>query len=119
MQTFDAAHGLLQPGETGLFLLTDGRHFVINPDGSGSTGLWRINPSRRVDRVIVFHQHVRSGQRLVELFSAHHNGVTGPNEQGRYTVLLLGVQPAGTTEKTWKVFAQTGQAPVRYIIGHR
>jgi hypothetical protein len=37
--TFDTAQELLQPGETGLFVLTDGRHFTINPEGSGCMGL--------------------------------------------------------------------------------
>ena len=117
MPAFDTAQELLQPGETGLFVLTDGRHFTINPDGSGSTGFWVINPTRQVDRVIVFRQELRDGQRFVELFTARYDGVVGP-EDGRYTVRLLDVQVAGSTARSWQEFADAGQNPVRYVTRH-
>jgi hypothetical protein len=114
MPTFDTAQELLQPGETGLFVYTDGRHFTVNADGSGSTGFWVINPTRQVDRVVVVREEFRGGQRFAELFTARHDGIIGP-EDGRYTVRLLDVQLAGSTDRTWKEFADAGQNPVRYI----
>src|ERR1043166_3860444 len=114
MPTCDTAQELLQPGETGLFVFTDGSHFTFNPDGSGSTGFWVIDPTRHVDRVVVVREQLRGDQRFIELFTARHDGVIGP-EDGRYTVRLLDVQLAGSTDHTWKEFAHAGQNPVRYI----
>jgi len=114
MPTFNTAQELLQPGQTGMFVHTDGRHFTYNADGSGSTGFWVINPSRQVDRVVVVLDEFRRGKRIVELFTARHDGVVGPKD-GRYTVKLIDVQLAGSTDRTWKEFANAGQNPVRYI----
>ena len=118
MRMFDSANELLQPGETGLFVHTDGRHLTLNADGSGSTGRWVINPSRRVDRVVVVREAQRGGRRFMELFVARHDGVIGPVD-GRYTVRLLDVRLAGSTVRSWKELAAAGQNPVRYIARPR
>ncbi len=114
MPTFDAAQGLLEPGETGLFVLTDGRNFTLRADGSGSTGFWFVRPSRHVDRVVVCKQEFRDGRRFIDLFTARHDGVIG-REDGRYTVKLLDVRLAGSTDRTWEEFADAGRNPVRYV----
>jgi hypothetical protein len=115
MKMFEHARELLRPGETGLFVFTDGRHFVINQDGSGSTGLWVIDPSRRVDRIVVFRQVHRDGLQIVELFSALPDGVSGPDQDRRYTLKLLELQMVGSTNQGWRDFADAGQNPVRYV----
>ena len=115
MNTFDTVQELLQPGETALCVLTDGRNFTFHPDGSGSTGFWKINPVRQADCVVVFRQGLRHGQRYVELFTAQHDGVVGANEEGRYTIKLLNMQLVDSTEHSWQKFANAGQNPVRYV----
>ena len=115
MSTFDSAQELLQPGETALCVLTDGRNFTINADCSGSTGIWKLDPTRQVDCVVVFRQEHRDGRSFVELFRAQHDGVVGPTEEGRFTVRLLSIELVGSTERGWQEFASPGQNPVRYI----
>ena len=115
MPTFDTAQELLQPGETALCVLTDGRNFTINADGSGSTGRWKLTPTRQVDCVVVYRQEHCDGRSFVELFRARHDGVVGPTEEGRFTVQLLGIEQAGSTESGWQEFAGPGQNPVRYV----
>ncbi len=89
--------------------------FII-ADGSGSTGYWKVSPSRRADRVAIHRQSVRAGQRLNELFTALHDGVIGPTKKNRrYTVRLRDIQHAGTTDRNWPDFADTRSNPVRYI----
>lgn len=48
-------------------------------------------------------------------YSLQHDGVVGPNERGRSLVKLLNVKLVGSTDQTWKKFANAGQNPVRYI----
>ena len=117
LHAFDGAHQLLQPGELGLCLLTDGRFFTRNVDGTGSTGIWVLNPQRQVDRIIIFHQVQRQERREVDLYTALPDGATGPDADGRYTLHLREVQQAGTTDKRWQEFAQAGSNPVRYLTG--
>ena len=115
MSTFDTVQELLQPGETALCVLTDGRNFTINPDGSGSTGFWKVDPTHQVDCVIVFREEQRDNQSVVELFRARHDGVKGPNEDNRYTVRLLDIKLMGCTKRRWQGFVGHGQNPVRYV----
>ncbi len=118
LPTFDKAQELLKPGEIGLFFLTDSRYFKHKPDGSGSTGFWRIDPTRHVDLVVVFHKQIRDGQHFAELFIARHEGVVGPREDGKYTVLLRDVKLAGSTDHSWQEFVGIGQKEFRYVTRH-
>ncbi len=115
--TFDTAQELIQPGEVSLFILTDGRNFNIKPDGSGSTGFWRISPTRHRDRVVVYRAKPRNGRHFAELFTARYDGVVGPTEHDKYTVKLLDVKLAGTTYRRWQEFTGIGQTPHKYFSG--
>ena len=120
MPTFTSAHELLQPGETGLFLFTDGRFFEQNGN-VGSSGFWVLDdPQRPFHRVVVFRWTFQAGQRLVELFSALPDGLVEPvlegPFQGRYKVKLRELRLAGTTTALWEDFVATGDGlPVAYV----
>lgn len=117
---FSSAEELLHGGETGLFLFTDGRFFVMNADKTGLSGIWNINPKRKIDRVVIFRwASNQNGERYVELFSALPNGFDGTT--GRYTVLLREINHVGNTVRTWEEFVGTEQNSVtpttpQYII---
>ena len=114
MRNFESALELLQPGQTGLCVFTDGRWFKINNDGSGSTGNWKASPRRNVDVVVIYRQEIRDGQRFVELFTGKPIGYDGPKD-GRYVIELSDVRLEGSTVLPWYEFADTGQNPVRYV----
>jgi hypothetical protein len=115
MRTFNLAEELLKPGETALCLFTDGRLLTIGPDGSGSSGNWKLDPNCIVQRVIIFRWSMRDGERSVELFTALLNGMSGPTDEGRYIVHLLDVHLQGTTSQTWEKFVATEKHPVAYV----
>jgi hypothetical protein len=111
MPLFSSAEELLNDGETGLFLFTDGRFFIINADKTGSSGIWNINPKRKIDRIVIFRwASDQNGERFVELFLALPNGFDGTT--GRYTVLLREINYVGNTVRTWEKFVGTEQNPV-------
>ena len=115
MPFFESAEQLLNPGETGLFLFTDGRFVTQNDDGSGSSGFWKLDSQRKIDRVVIFRWSLREGERFVELFSALSSGVDGPTDEGRYNVRLVNIHFEGNTVRTWEDFVGTQQHPVTYV----
>jgi hypothetical protein len=85
---------LLQPGESALAVLTDGRHFRMNNDGSGRSGNWKVDPHRHVDRFIVYHRPGKSGD-AAKLYRAVYTGATPSSEPRRAVVSFDNVEPAG------------------------
>ena len=104
---------LLQPGETGLFICTDGLNLVVHPDGTGSSGWWVLNPKKRFDRVLIFKR--TSGRSDgAEILSARCVGYEGPDER-RYNLRLINIRHAGTTPQNWREFTGGTQNPIRYL----
>jgi hypothetical protein len=121
MPAFTSARELVAPGETALFLFTDGRLFEFE-GGIGSSGFWVLtDPQRPFQRVVVFRWTFRDGQRLVELFTALPEGLVGPETEGafrgRYKVRLRDLRLAGTTTASWEDFVATDERPVTYVTG--
>jgi hypothetical protein len=111
MPLLTSAEELLNDGETGLFLFTDGQFFIVNADKTGSSGIWNINPQRKINRVVIFQwSSNQAGERCVDLFTALPNGFKGM--AGRYTVLLREIICVGKTVRTWEEFVGTQQNPV-------
>lgn len=50
------AHDFVRPSETAIAVFTDGIHLTINPDGTGSTGWWIMDPERDIDHVIIYRR---------------------------------------------------------------
>ncbi len=105
---------LLTPDESALAVFTHGRNFTLNPDGTGSSGNWVIDPERRIDRFIVYS---RSGPAGVpaEIYRAEYVGAAESTESGRFVVSFRAAELAGVTRESWPQFADTGVNPVRYI----
>ena len=114
MPQFASATELLSPGETALVIVTDGKNLTDNHDGTGSTGWWVIDPQRKVDRVIIYRR-ASADETDNDLFTATHDGVDGPREDGRYLIRLLGLTLAGHSDSNWRDFAATRQNPIRYV----
>jgi hypothetical protein len=111
MPLFTSAEELLNDGETGLFLFTDGQFFIENADKTGSSGFWNINPQWKIDRVVIFRwSSNQNGERFVELLTALPNGFDGTI--GRHTVLLREINCVGNTVRTWEEFVGTQKYPV-------
>lgn len=47
------ARQILQPGEKALLIRTDGRNLAIS-DGDGTSGNWKLSPTRQVDTVLIY-----------------------------------------------------------------
>jgi hypothetical protein len=105
---------LLEPGESALAVLTDGRHFRMNDDGSGRSGNRKVDPQRDVDLFIVYHRPGKAGD-AAKLYRAVYTGATPSTEPGRAVVSFEEVEPAGVTRSSWREFAATWANPVRYM----
>jgi Domain of unknown function (DUF3883) len=113
LTTYLNGRELLQSGETGLFICTDGLNLVVHPDGTGSSGWWVLNPKRRFDRVFIFKR--TSGQSDgAEILAAQCIDYEGPDER-RYTLRLINIRHAGTTPRNWREFTGGTQNPIRYL----
>lgn len=95
-------------------MFTEGHHLEINPDGRGSSGNWKLDPKRHVDRVIIYKRDDASSD--AEVYVGTRSHIVPSNQAGRYVVHLLDVEAAGVTNKNWRDFAETrSQNPVRYV----
>lgn len=108
------ARDLIKPGENVLVILTHGIHFILNDDeNTGSTGEWKIDPNRLVNRVIIY---LRNDEKHTNtLYIANHAGVESAETEGRYKIKLTHIQYIGTTSANWFEFAEAGSYPVRYL----
>ena len=116
MKEFTEAEQLLRPNEVGMFLFTRGDDLDIRPDGTGSSGYWRLDARREVDHVVIY---LRDAERadMNELYLAEFAGLRGPREDGRYLVQLREIQHVGFSRLDWSKFARGSANPVRYITG--
>ena len=107
------ARDFIKPGENVIVILTRGSDFSL-PDGkTGSTGKWKIDPNRSVDRVIIYLRNDEINTNT--LYIANHAGVEPADREGRYNIQLTHVQYIGTTSANWNNFAETGSYPIRYL----
>ncbi|GAB4188899.1 MAG: hypothetical protein Fur006_29660 [Coleofasciculaceae cyanobacterium] len=110
---FVKARDFIKPGESVIAIFTHGMHFELYDGNTGSTGQWKIDPNRPVDRVIIYHRHDEMNTNI--LYIANHAGVEPADREGRYNIQLTHVQYIGTTSTNWVEFAETGPQPIRYF----
>lgn len=103
---------LLNKGEVGLFIYTNGLNLKINSDGSGESGWWVFSPDRHFDRVFIFWQS--EGDLPSAIWSGRCLTLEGPDE-GRYLLRLTGIRCEGHTWLSWTSFASAGQNPIRFL----
>ncbi len=106
------ARDFIKPGENVIVILTQGSDFFLRDDNTGSTGEWKIDPNRSVDRVIIY---LRNDDHTNTLYIANHTGVKPADREGRYNIQLTHVQYIGITSANWNDFAETGTYPIRYL----
>ena len=107
------ARDFIKPGESVIVIFTHGMHFDFYDDKTGSTGQWKIDPNRRVDRVIIYDRNDEMNTNT--LYIANYAGVEPADREGRYNIQLTHVQYIGTTSANWVEFAEGGQNPIRYL----
>ena len=110
------ARDLIADGETAVVILTSGPYFEVNADGSGSTGKWVIDPTRRLDKVIIYRRdplHLTA-----EVFVGEPVDIVKSDRDRRYVIHLANVRDMGETPETWLPFADLkpgAQNPIRYV----
>jgi len=104
---------LLQPGQTALCIFTRGERLHIGQDGHGSTGHWVIDPAKQVDVVVFYHRQPGEAADN-QIYTAHPDGVQGPDDEERFTLALVDLTLRGTTESNWRSFCGTWTNPIRY-----
>jgi hypothetical protein len=114
MVEYSNAEQVLRPGEVGLFIFTEGLHLTLRPDGTGTTGYWRIDPRRRVEWVVIYKRPLGSDVGG-ELLLARPGDFEGPTSEDRYLINLRQVVATGVTRANWRDFAAAGANPIRYI----
>ena len=124
MRALQEALGLLSSGETVLAVFTRGPYFRVNPDGTGSTGLWAVSATRakNTHRVIVY-KRVKTGG---EIWMGRLRHVEGPIDvaphadgrakKPRHRLLLTDIKLVGQTGETWPEFVGGGSREVRYFV---
>jgi hypothetical protein len=104
MKELESLREVLQPGESALAVFTDGRHFQLYPDGTGTSGNWKTRPPHTIDRFVV-----------AQVYCADFIGTTPSPEAGRVVVQFRNARQLGITRQSWPKFADTGTNPVRCL----
>lgn len=104
---------LLPHNEKAIVVFTRGAHLVIEDNGKASTGNWKLDPTKKLDKVILYVRPVAS--KIADVMIADHSGVELSNEEGRYVINLENLINVGSTVLNWKEFSGGGQNPIRYL----
>lgn len=105
------AKQLLDDEQSALLIFTRGNHFIIKPDGSGSTGNWRIKSTVYSEKVIVYCRQANSNV----VYTADFADLVNSSEPGRKIILLRNICAAGVTSSNWRQFGGRSQSPVQFI----
>jgi len=109
------ASDLLHEGESAVAITTDGTRLQIEPDGSGESGNWKVDDSRRPRKVIIYRTAAPGLDYAAEVYVADFSRWRPSNEDGRFIIDFLNAERVGVTSEGWKSFASASQNPVRYI----
>ena len=110
----DRATSLLKPGETAVALLTRGPHLELRPDGTGSSGNWKMKPRDR-DKVIIYRELPGTDEPRADIYVADYVDTVPSPDPSRQVVRFRECKSVGTTDQKWSDFAVAGQNPVRYL----
>jgi hypothetical protein len=110
---------LLKKDESAILIRTDGRGFSIDSQkSSGSTGVWRIDTSRQIHKVIIYKQTNLLSPN--EIYIADHIGVSQHTDGIRHVISLANIQCLGSITENWYEFAnlqKDARNPIRYLVG--
>ena len=109
MKVFD----VIPSGVKAVAVFTRGSKFEKNKDGIGSTGNWKIDPNRNLEKVIIYHRPEREPQ--AEVHVADISQIKPSGEEGRFIIFFENREKVGDTDLNWFEFAESGSNPVRYL----
>lgn len=101
---------LLSRNEEAIVIFTYGKYFRRNKDGSGSTGNWVIDESRKCGKVVIYKRTNSHN----DIYIAKRAAVEPSKEDGRYVIKLAEIRYFGTTYFNWPQFTGS-RNPVRYL----
>jgi hypothetical protein len=105
------ASELLQVGQSALVLFTDGNQLVLQPDGTGSTGNWRLDDDFECDKVIIYWRTDTANKVHLGDFIATRSSP----ERNRRVVVFRNMSLLGVTDSNWFQFANGSQLPNQVI----
>lgn len=104
------ATSLLKRGENAIVIFTYGKYFRKMKDGSGSTGNWVIDETRKCNKVVIYNRTARGN----EVYVAKRTAITPSKEAGRFVIKLNEIEYYGCTYFNWVQFTGS-RNPVRYF----
>lgn len=109
---------LINPGEFALAIFTRGDHLVINPDGTGSTGYWIVDPNMvlRQNWIIIYYREDRTWKNQIYVGSPVDTIPIEVKGKTRQNIIMENIRPVGATDSTWPEFTEGGPNPVAYIV---
>ena len=113
MKQLSSAYELLKSGEKALVVFTKGQHLIDHGNGTGSTGWWKIDKTRKFDRIIVYHR--KGEDHTVNAVSTGKPHGTPRRSNGRSMLDMVDLKVAGSTTSDWPDFADTFQKEIRYL----
>jgi len=105
-------YDFVEPGETAVVLFLDDEVFYLDDDGEGSTATWPVDPSRDVDKVIIYRWS--DDEERADIFAGNYEGARRAPD-GRYRVYFSGMERVSWTGKPWEEFSQGSQYTLRYV----
>lgn len=106
------ARDFVQPGEQLLVLLTNGHLLTFNNDGTGTSGNWKMDANRKINRILIYLRDDTNNTNRLYIATYNHAEKV---EDGRYCIYFEHCQYVGKTEQNWSEFAGEGQNPIRYF----
>lgn len=97
---------ILLPGQSAIAVFTKtGKNL-----DEGKTGIWKIDPTKSVNKIIIYHRHDHVNEIIVGDFKT----ISNSNDPRRFYLHSDNFRSVGFTPKNWNEFALTGSNPVRY-----
>lgn len=106
---------VLEPREPALAIPTRGDSLILNRDGTGKTGWWKINPDRVPDRLVLYVRPEGSG--AADILVGIVTGFSPSPNPKRVWVHFSNLKNMGSTRINWIEFADASQNPIRYVSG--
>ncbi len=103
---------IINAGETVLVVFTDGKYFTNEQDGNGSTGNWKIDKNREIDKVIIYKRMTQNNN---QIYVGIKSDIIDSKEEGRFVIRMKNIKLVGTTNHNWKEFKENDSSnPIMY-----
>ena len=109
---------LLKLNEEAIVVFTRDKHLDIRPDGTGSSGHWKVDSDRLPGKLIIMNRPGDSGVADILIANITGSSPSPSPHDGRTILFFSQVRNFGSTESNWIEFSGGGQNPVHYISGN-